>query len=374
MQTRSAALVQQCAAILSFACSSIGPFLHGATGDAGPFLSNPRFELIVRPWWNPERNPPTLIESLIKRREVRPPALRKPSVPRFLVVGTPVDLHNGTVEKKWFGRLASPLDILWVSLYIGKCSFAPFSAHICPLLRCPFAVINGCRIAPFFVLRGRCLNRLRAVMAGGIRPLRADHRHHVVAAQKEDFRPISAPASFGPDQPSRRRQIAQGALYGIGRGAESIGKRVGSGGAMGRLMVRKLRCENMGEKPGHRRQITVTCDSLEPAPPGTVPVSVLIDAPCSGGGVGVLFGLKPLCFVISPGCARQRAGVFVCIGRQKVRLTPNFANDINGRIFSVRRCNHLIYGVFFKPSGPTNCVPSPIAGRGAGVRQSWGKV
>ncbi len=178
------------------------------------------------------------------------------------VVGSPIHPARRTLRKTGFRRLASPLDFLWISLYMGRCSLAPFSAHISPLLCCPFAVTNWCRLAPLFVLRGRCLCRFLAVMAGRFLPLRADHRHHVVAAQKEDFGPISAPASFGLDQPSRRRQIAQGALDGIGRRSKGIGQRVSAWGAMCRLMVRKLCCKNMGEKPGHRRQITVTVIAL----------------------------------------------------------------------------------------------------------------
>ena len=277
----------------------------------------------------------------------------KPSVPAFFVVGTLVDLDGLPIKSgvrsrgrsvisrevhpartllrnTHFRSFAVPLDILWISLYIGRCRFAPFSTHICPLFRCPFVVRKGCRIAPFSGRFVWCFCRFRAVMAGRFRPLRADHRHHVVAAQKEDFRPIPAPAPFGPDQPSRRRQIAQGALDGIDRRCKGIGKRVGAGRAMRRLMVRKLCCENMGKKPGHRRQIRVTRDRFEPSPAGAVPVAVLIDTPCSGGGVGVLLRLKLICFDICPGCARQRAGVFVFGTAKTVGQMPNFAIVFNG--------------------------------------------
>lgn len=166
-------------------------------------------------------------------------------------------------------------------------------------------------------------------MARRFRSLRTDHRHHVVAAQKEDFRPIPAPAPFGPDQPSRRRQIAPD---GIDRRCKGFGKRVRAGRAMGGLVMRKLRGENVGEKPGHRRQISVPRDRFEPSPAGAVPVAVLIDAPCSGGRVGITLALKLQCFDVRPGCARQRAGVFVLDTRETVGQMPNFAIVFNGAV------------------------------------------
>ena len=73
---------------------------------------------------------------------------------------------------------------------------------------------------------------------------------------------------------------------GIDGRSKGIGQRVGAGRAMRRLMVRKLRCEDMGKKPGHRRKISVTRNSLDPSPPGAVPVAVLINAPSKDRGIG----------------------------------------------------------------------------------------